>query len=127
MEPTLHSAVSVLDFAKAGAILADMIDSYLAAGAPPFDSEARDADVEDHRATPVASCVHLHSPINAGTSALQPGEHGAPIQSEEQGRAPRLEPGAHSDPRPGSLPVRCSDDPSRGLQGAVRRRGDGSG
>ena len=40
MEQALHSAVAVLDFAQAGAILADMIVSYLAAGGPPFDPRA---------------------------------------------------------------------------------------
>src|ERR1700693_3370744 len=126
MEQAPHSAVAGLDFAQAGAILADMIVSYLAAGSPPFEPEVCDADVEDNRATPVANCVHLHSPIDTGTTALQPGEHGAPIQSEAKGRAPRLDPETHSDSRPGSLPVRCADDPPGGLQGAVRRRGDGS-
>ncbi len=37
MEQALHPAIAALDFAKAGAILANMIESYLAAGAPPFD------------------------------------------------------------------------------------------
>jgi hypothetical protein len=86
MEQVLHPAIAALDFAKAGAILANMVDSYLAAGAPPFDPEGPDDDaIEDRRATPVARRLHLHSSIDDGTSALQPGEHGAAIQSEEQG------------------------------------------
>src|SRR5713226_3425859 len=103
------------------AILANMIESYLAAGAPPFDPEGPDDDaIEDRRATPVAGCLHLHSPVDAGTGSLQPGEHGAAIQSEEQGRAARLEAGAYPGSRPRSRPVRRADDPSRGLQGAGR-------
>src|SRR6266478_6877362 len=91
MAQALHPAIAALDFAKAGAILANMIESYLAAGAPPFDPEGPDDDaIEDRRATPVARCLHLHSPVDAGTGSLQPGEHGAAIQSEEQGRAARL-------------------------------------
>jgi len=35
MDPALVD----FDFAKAGAILADMVASYLAAGAPPFNLE----------------------------------------------------------------------------------------
>ena len=55
MEQALHPAIAALDFAKAGAILANMIESYLAAGAPPFDPEGPDDnDIEDRRATPVA-------------------------------------------------------------------------
>src|SRR5229473_130812 len=128
MEQALHPAIAALDFAKAGAILANMIESYLAAGAPPFDPEGPDDDaIEDRRATPVAGRLHLHSSIDDGTSALQPGEHGATIQSEEQGRASRLEPRAHSDPRSRSRPVRGADDSSRGLQGAGRRSGNGPG
>ena len=38
MDPALAS----LDFAKAGAILADMVVSHLAAGAPPLHPEERD-------------------------------------------------------------------------------------
>src|SRR5260221_12230658 len=117
MAPALHPAVAALDFAKAGAIIANMIESYLAAGVPPSDPEGPDDnDIEDQRPTPVAGSLHLHSPVDAGTSSLQPGEHGAPVQSEEQGRATRLEPGANPDPRPGSGPVRGADDPSRGLR-----------
>src|SRR5260221_14259771 len=128
MAPALHPAVAALDFAKAGAIIANMIESYLAAGVPPSDPEGPDDnDIEDQRPTPVAGSLHLHSPVDAGTSSLQPGEHGAPVQSEEQGRATRLEPGAYPDPRPGSGPVRGADDPSRGFQGPGRRCGDGPG
>src|SRR5258708_25573382 len=128
MEQALPPAIAALDFAKAGAILANMIESYLAAGAPPFDLEGPDDDaIEDRRATPVAGCLHLHSPIDAGAGSLQSREHGAAIQFAEQGRAARLEPGAHSGPRPRSRPVRRADDPSRGLQSAGRRGGDEPG
>ena len=36
----MDPALIALDFAKAGAVVADMIVSYLAAGAPPLDPEA---------------------------------------------------------------------------------------
>jgi hypothetical protein len=45
----MDQALVAFDFTKAGAILADMIVSYLAAGAPPFDPEEPDDDqFEDH-------------------------------------------------------------------------------
>ena len=50
MDPALIG----LDTAKAGAIVADMIVSYLAAGAPPFDpKEPNEPHLEDCRSTPV--------------------------------------------------------------------------
>ena len=39
----MDPAVATLDIAKAGAILANMIESYLAAGAPPSNPEGADA------------------------------------------------------------------------------------
>ena len=35
----MDPAVATLDFADAGAIIANKIESYLAAGAPPFNAE----------------------------------------------------------------------------------------
>ena len=35
----MDPAVAALDFAKAGAIIANMIESYLAAGATPLNAE----------------------------------------------------------------------------------------
>ena len=87
----MDPALVAFDFTKAGAILADMVESYLAAGAPPFDPEgADDDDFEDCRATFVATSLRLHSPVDDGASSLQPGEHGAPIQSGEQSRWPSV-------------------------------------
>src|SRR6267142_2294045 len=103
----MHPAIAALDIAKAGAVLADMVESFLAAGTPPSLPEGADHDdnVQDRGPTPVASGVHLHSSIDAGASALQPGEHGAPVQSQVQGAVPWLEPGADPHPRPRSRPV----------------------
>ncbi len=83
----MDPAVATLDFAKAGAIIANMIESYLAAGAPPSNPEgAAHDDLQDCRSTSVAGSLHLHSPIDAGEQVpLQSGEHRAPVQSSEQG------------------------------------------
>lgn len=111
----MDPALVAFDFAKAGAILADMIVSYLAAGAPPFDPEEPDDDqFEDHRPTSVPSSLCLHPPIDDGPGSLQPGEYGAPIQSAEQGRFARLEAGPDPNPRSGSWPVGGDDDQPRG-------------
>src|SRR5229473_1722191 len=49
----MDPAVATLDFAKAGAIIADMIESYLAGGAPPSNPEGDDHDdLQDCRSTP---------------------------------------------------------------------------
>src|SRR5437899_3007988 len=122
----MDPAVAALDIAKAGAILANMIESYLAGGAPPSNPEGADHDdLQDCRSTSVAPSLHLHSSVDYGAGPLQPGEHRAPVQSGEQGTVSRLELGANPDPRPGSRPVRCTNDQSRGLQDAGQRRGHG--
>src|SRR5580692_8727258 len=111
----MDPAVAALDIAKAGAILANMIESYLAGGAPPSNPEGADHDdLQDCRSTSVAPSLHLHSSVDDGAGPLQPGEHRAPVQSGKQGTVPRLELGANPDPRPGSRPVRCANDQSRG-------------
>src|SRR5262249_59841276 len=104
----MDPAVAALDFAKAGAILADMVESFLAAGAivPALPEGDDHDDVQDRRPTPVARSMHLHSPVDTGTSPLQPGEHRAPVQSQEQGAVARLEPGEDPHPRPGFEPLR---------------------
>jgi hypothetical protein len=40
----MDPAVATLDLAKAGAIIADMIESFLAGGAPPSNPEGADHD-----------------------------------------------------------------------------------
>src|SRR5690242_13712158 len=103
----MDPAIAAFDLTKAGAILADMVESFLAAGAAPALPEGVDHDdVEDHGSTPVAHGVHLHSAVDAGTSALQSGEHRTPVQSQEQGPGARLEPGEDPHPRPRSGPLR---------------------
>src|SRR5260221_9392766 len=120
----MDPAVAALDIAKAGVILANMIESYLAGGAPPSNPEgAEHDDLQDRRSTSVAGSLHLHSSIDDGAGPLQPGEHRAPVQSGEQGTVSRLELGADPDPRPGSRPVGCADNQSRGLQDPGQRRG----
>ena len=78
----MDPAVAALDIAKAGVILANMIESYLAGGAPPSNPEgAEHDDLQDRRSTSVAGSLHLHSSIDDGAGPLQPGEHLAPCQS----------------------------------------------
>ena len=82
----MDPAVAALDFAKAGAILANMIESYLAGGAPPSNPEGADHDdLEDCRSPSVAPSLHLHSSVDDGASPLQSGEHRTPVQFGEQG------------------------------------------
>src|SRR5215470_2625121 len=122
----MDPAVAALDFTKAGAVLADMVESFLAAGAivPALPEGDDHDDVKDRGPAPVTCGMRLHSPVDTGTSSLQPGEHGAPVQFEEQGAGARLEPGEDPHPRPGSGPL--SDDQSGGLQDPGQRRGDGT-
>ena len=58
----MDPAIAALDFAKVGSILADMVESFLAAGVPPSLAEGAEHDdhVQDLRPTPVASSLHLH-------------------------------------------------------------------
>src|ERR1700735_5089331 len=123
----MNPPVAALDIVKAGPIHANMIESYLAGGAPPSNPEGADHDdLQDCRSTSVAPSLHLHSSVDDGAGPLQPGEHRAPVQSGEQGTVSRLELGANPDPRPGSRTVRCANDQSRGLQDAGQRRGHGA-
>src|SRR5207247_6932281 len=97
----MDPAVAALDIAKAGVILANMIESYLAGGAPPSNPEgAEHDDLQDRRSTSIAGSLHLHSSIDDGAGPLQPGKYRAPVQSGEQGTGSRLELGADSGPRP---------------------------
>src|SRR6202011_4095129 len=71
----MDPAVAALDIAKAGAILANMIESYLAGGAPPSNPEGADHDdLQDCRSTSVAPSLHLHSSVDDGAGPLQPGD-----------------------------------------------------
>ena len=120
----MDPAVAGLDFAKAGIVLANMIESYLAGGVPPSNPEGAVHDKpQDCRSTSVTASLRLRSSVDAGTGPLQSGEHRAPVQSGRQGRVSRLEPGTDPDPRPGSRPIRRANDRSRGLQGPGQRRG----
>src|SRR6266849_2762690 len=123
----MDPAIAALDFAKAGAIIASMVESYLSAGAPALDAKGapHDDDVQDQRSTPVADGLRLHPPINDGAGSIQPGEYRAAVQSGEQGAGARLESTADPDPRPRPRSVRCADDQPRGLQDAGQRCGDG--
>src|SRR5216684_8651597 len=113
----MDPAVATLDFAKAGAIIADMIESYLAGGAPSSNPEGADHDdLQDCRSTSVATSLHLHSSVDDGPSPLQPGKYRAPVQSGEQGAGSRLEPAADPNPRSRPRSVRRANDQSRGLQ-----------
>src|ERR1700674_3274961 len=105
----MDPAIAALDFTKAGAIIASMVESYLS-GAPPLDAKRapHDDDVQDQRSTPVANGLCLHPPIDSGAGSLQSGEHGAAVQSGEQGASARLESTADPDPRPRPRSIRCA-------------------
>src|SRR5260221_2298264 len=119
----MDPAVAGLDFAKAGIVLANMIESYLAGGAPPSNPEGAVHDKpQDCRSTSVTASLRLRSAVDAGTGPLQPGEHRAPVQSSRQGTVSRLEPGTDPDPRSASPSIRRANDRSRGPQGASQRR-----
>src|SRR6478672_8689374 len=101
----MDPAVAALDFAKAGAIIANMIESYLAAGATPLNAEgAEHAEREDCRSSFGTASLHLHSPVDDGTSASQSGEHRASVQSSEPSEVARLDSGAD----PFAAPSNCS-------------------
>src|SRR6267143_1567092 len=111
----MDPAVAALDIAKAGVILANMIESYLAGGAPSSNTEgAEHDDLQDRRSTSVAGSLHLHSSIDDGAGPLQPGEHRAPVQSCEKGTVSWLELGQSTTLRVDS----SSTDDSR-LRGAL--------
>src|SRR5215467_1726485 len=124
----MDPALIALDFAKAGAVVADMIVSYLAAGAPPLDPEAPDdPNVQDCRSTLVEAGVHLHTPIDASPGPFQSGEHGPSVPLGRQGPVSRLEP----EPDPGVRPRSWSNWDSRHhphrLQDPSERCGNGPG
>src|SRR5271165_968234 len=123
----MDPAVATLDFAKAGAIIANMIESYLAAGAPPFNAEGVDhAEREDCRSSSDPKSLHLHSSVDDGASAIQSGEHRAPVQSGGPGEVAWLDAGADPNPRRGPCPVGRTDDQARRLQDPCERCGDGT-
>src|SRR5258708_36834445 len=103
----MDPAVTGLDVAKAGVILANMIEAYLAGGAPPSNPEgAAHDDLQDCRSTSVAGSLHLHSSVDDGAGRLQPRGHRTPLQSGGQSRVSRREPRARPDPRPGAWRLR---------------------
>src|SRR6266404_1689860 len=123
----MDPAVAALDFAEAGAIIANMIDSYLAAGAPPPDVEGPDHDQsQDCRSSSRAAGLHLHPSVDDGASPLQSREHRAPVQLSGPSEVARVDSGADPDPRPGSRSLRRAGDQSRRLQDAGQRCGNGA-
>ena len=109
----MDPALTAFDFAEAGAIVADMIVSYLAAGAPPLDPEEPDdpRNLQDCRSTPVETCVHLHPSIDTSPGSLQSGEYRSSVQPGQQSPVSGLEPGpdsAHSLKRSYILSARAS-------------------
>src|SRR5215472_18756393 len=122
MDPVLIA----FDFTKAGAIVADMVVSFLAAGGPPAnEEEPDDAPSQDCRPAPLETGVHLHPPIDAGSGALQPGEHGPAVQPGQQGLVAGVESGEDPGPRPRSRPVWSRRQRPDRLQNLGQRRSDG--
>src|SRR5215831_2669604 len=106
----MDPALIAFDLAKAGAIVADMVVSYLAACGTNAE-EPDDAPSQDCRPAPLEAGVHLHPPIDPGSGALQPGEHGPAVQPGRQGLVVGVGSGEDSDPRPRSRPVRSTRQP----------------
>src|SRR5499425_1539908 len=123
----MDPAVAALDLTKAAAIIANMIESYLAGGAPLPNMEGADHDeFEDGRSPSGTASLHLHSPIDAGPGPLQSRKQGTPVQSGEPSEGTGLDAGADSDPRRRSRPLRRAGDPSRRLQDSSQRCRNGS-
>src|SRR5215470_1764683 len=110
----MDPAVAAFDFAKAGVIVANMIESYLAAGALPSNPEGADhVEHQDCRSSSDAARLHLHSTVDTGASTLQSTEHRAPVQSSEPSKGAGLDSGADPNPRRGSRPNGTADDQTR--------------
>src|SRR5215471_16945862 len=123
----MDPAVAAFDFAKAGVIVANMIESYLAAGGLPSNPEGTDhVEHQDCRSSSGAARLHLHSAVDTGASALQSREHRAPVQSSEPSKGAGLDSGADPNPRRGSRPIGTADDQTRRLQDSCERRGYGA-
>ena len=123
----MDPAVAALDLTKAAAIIANMIESYLAGGAPLPNMEGADHDeFEDGRSPSGAASLHLHSPIDAGPGPLQSRKQGTPVQSGEPSEGTRLDARADPDPRWRSRPLGRADGPSRRLQDSGQRCRNGS-
>src|SRR5438552_64492 len=125
----MDPAVANLDFAAAGAILANMIEAYLAGGALPSNAEGADHDdLEDCRSPSVAPSLHLHSSVDDG---LVLGTKGTFAQAELHIIRARLHGGKLNNANEGELrfplPVgfvfdddKIALDPDQEVQGAVR-------
>src|SRR5215470_8056273 len=123
----MDPAVAALDLTKAAAIIANMIESYLAGGAPLPNMEGADHDeLENGRSQSGAASLYLHSPIDAGPGPLQSRKQGTPVQSSEPSEGTGLDAGADPDPRRRSRPLRRAGDPSRRLQDSSQRCRNGS-
>src|SRR5262245_63595563 len=113
----MDPAVAAFDFAKAGVIVANMIESYLAAGALPSNPEGADnVEHQDCRSSSDAARLHLHSAVDTGASALQSTEHRPPEQSSKPSKAAGLDSGEDPNPRRGSRPTGTPADQPRQLQ-----------
>src|ERR1700752_2645614 len=123
----MDPAVAALDFAKAGVIFANMIESYLAAGAlPPNPEGADNVEHQDCRSSSDEARLHLHSTVDTIASALPSREHRAPVQSREPSKGAGLDRGADPNPRRGSRPIGTADDQTLLLQDPCERRGYGA-
>ncbi len=83
----MDPAIAAIDLVKAGAIVASMVESYLAAAVPSLDAKGADDDDGQNYtgAAPVADGLCLHPAIDAGAGPLQSREHRTPVQSGQQG------------------------------------------
>src|SRR6476646_885174 len=64
------------------------------------------AECEECPSSYCTAILHLHAPIDDGTSSSQSGEHRASVQSSEPSEVARLDSGADPDSRRGSRTIR---------------------
>src|SRR5215469_1122495 len=99
---------TLLDTQLGGVLLANMLADWL-------EREAGD-ELEDHRAAPEQTRIHLCAPVESRPSTPPSGEYGAAVCAPREGRGTRLEPSRHSHARPGPRSFGRADDGARRFQ-----------
>src|SRR6266446_753353 len=84
LHPTIDASVG-------GVLLANMLEGWLD-GEPPVLPTMETADeLENCRTSSKQTCLHLFTPIDAGSSTPPSGEHGTPIRAARDGEGAGLE------------------------------------
>src|SRR6267378_1969999 len=127
MIEALSAPRAMIDAGLGGVLLANMLEGWLD-GEPKVLPTTETADeLEDCRTSPKQTCLHLSTPIDAGSSTPPSGEHGAPVCAARDGDDAGLEriPDPHTRPRLGKDGDR--NGWARGLQDSGCGCLDGSG